>query len=338
MSPRMPRRLAPRAAARGVTLVELMVALVLGFIVVGAAMAVFLSNRQTYAATESLGRLQEGARVAFELMARDIRAAGTIPCSNETLLNNLVDSTEWWTGHDAGGGTPTEQWARSSFLGYSTTDGDALQLIAAAPPALTPTVLTAVPASGALPLDLAVNSVDGIAAGDLLMICDFGYYDEATDDKRSPQGAIFQATTASGTTINISEAGTPGNQLDDPNIFIPSLPQVPQKNAIVSILRPVRWFIADNASGGKSLFRSRLANTAGALSLVDDEIVPNADDMDLAYLLQGGDSYVGAASVADWSQVVAVRIQLHMTGTERVDDQFVERTLEHVVTLRNRAL
>lgn len=336
MSPRMPRRLAPRAAARGVTLVELMVALVLGFIVVGAAMAVFLSNRQTYAATESLGRLQEGARVAFELMARDIRAAGTIPCSNETELKNIVDSTDWWTGHDAGGTNGTQEWALSSFLGYSAVDGDAMQLILAVPPAVEPTVVTAVPAANTLPMNLAVNNVDGIAAGDLLLVCDFGYDGSANSpiDSRGPQGVIFQATSASGTTINISESGSPGNA----SASNPLYGKWPQPNALVSVLRPVRWFIADNAGGGKSLFRSRLANTAGALSLVDDEIVPNADDMDLAYLLQGGDNYVGAASVADWSQVVAVRIQLHMTGTERVDDQFVERTLEHVVTLRNRAL
>ena len=62
-----------RSAARqlGLSLVELMVALVLGLLVVGAAIGVFLSNRQTYTATESLGRVQENARVAFELMARD---------------------------------------------------------------------------------------------------------------------------------------------------------------------------------------------------------------------------------------------------------------------------
>jgi type IV pilus assembly protein PilW len=337
MSARIRQAGPARGAARGVTLVELMVSLVLGLIVAGAAMAVFLSNRQTYLATESIGRLQENARTAFEFMARDIRAAGMIPCSNETALNNIVDSTEWWTAHGAGG-TPTEEWANTSFLGYSNADGDALQLIAALPPAVIPTVVTAAPADGSLPLDLAVNNVDGIAAGDLLMVCDFGYYDATTDDKRSPEGAIFQATSASGTTINISETGSPGNSMSDPNIFIPESPQVPQKNGLVSVVQPVRWYIGDNARGGKSLFRTRLVNTAGALSLAEDEIVADATGLDLAYLVDGGDSYVAAASVADWSKVVAVRIQLRMSGTDRVDGDPIERTLEHVVTVRNRAL
>lgn len=336
--PRDMRHGGPRAA-RGVTLIELMVALVLGLVVAGAAMAVFLVNRQTYLATENLGRLQENARTAFELMAQDIRAAGTIPCSNETALNNIVDSTEWWTAHGSGA-TSAEQWTRASFLGYSNADGDALQLIAAVPPGVVPTVVTDAPAAGSLPMNLKVNNVDGVAAGDLLLVCDYGYFDSTTGNKRGPEGAIFQATTAAGTTINIAESGSPGNSMSDPNIFIPESPQLPQPNGLVSELHPTRWYIGDNAHGGKSLFRSRLVNDAGALSIAEDEIVANADDMDLAYLISGGSSYVAAAVVpaASWSKVVAVRIQLHMTGVDRVDGALVERTLEHVVAVRNRVL
>ena len=339
MSAPIRSRVPARRAARGVTLIELMVALVLGLIVAGAAMAVFLVNRQTYLATENMGRLQESARTAFEFMAKDIRAAGTIPCSNETALNNIVASTEWWTAHGSGA-TPTEQWERTSFLGYSTADGDALQLIAAVPPAVVPTVVTDAPAAGSLPMDLKVNNVDGIAAGDLLMVCDYGYYDSTSGAKRSPQGAIFQATGATGTTISIAESGTPGNSMSDPNIFIPESPQLPQPDGLVAVVQPVRWYIGDNPRGGKSLFRSRLVNTAGTLSLAEDEIVANVDDMDLSYLISGAASYVAAAAVpaASWSKVVAVRIQLHMTGVDRVDGAPVERTLEHVVAVRNRVL
>ncbi len=329
----------PRAA-RGVTLIELMVALVLGLVVAGAAMAVFLVNRQTYLATENLGRLQENARTAFELMAQDIRAAGMIPCSNEIgdstkaqSLNNVVDSTEWWTAHDAGA-TPTKQWEGTSFRGYANADGDALQLISAIPPAVVPTVLTDT-ASGGLPIDLKVNNVDGIAAGDLLLVCDYG----SAVPPRSPQGAIFQVTSAVGTTINVSEGGSPGNAIGPlENLFKFGNPAEP--NGLVSELHPTRWYIGDNTRGGKSLFRSRLVNDAGALSIAEDEIVANADHMDLAYLLGGGTSYVAAAAVpaASWNKVVAVRIQLHMTGFDRVDGAKVERTLEHVVAVRNRVL
>jgi type IV pilus assembly protein PilW len=327
-----------RARARGVTLIELMVSLVLGLIVAAAAMGVFLTNRQTYLATENLGRLQEGARVAFELMGRDIRSASVIPCSNETSLNNIVDSTAWWAGRGTGA-TEALEWMSASFQGYTAGGSDALQLVSAIPPAITPTVVTAAPSAGSLPMSLAVNSIDGIEAGDLLMVCDYGYFDATSGAKRSPEGAIFQATTVGSGAIGIAETGgAPGNSMSEPNLFIPESPQVPQPNALVSVLRPVRWYIGDNARGGKSLFRTRLDNDGGTLSLAEDEIVPNADAMDLAYLVTGGTEYVAASAVADWTAVIAVRVQLHMTGTDRIDGSHIERTLEHVVTLRNRAL
>lgn len=70
----------------GFGLVELMIALVLGLLVIGAAFAVFQSNQATYRANEGLNRIQENARVAFELMSRDLRAAGGSACSNASVI------------------------------------------------------------------------------------------------------------------------------------------------------------------------------------------------------------------------------------------------------------
>jgi prepilin-type N-terminal cleavage/methylation domain-containing protein len=53
-----------RRRSAGFTLVELMVALVLGLIVTGAALAMFLTNQRVYNTTESLGRVQENVRTA----------------------------------------------------------------------------------------------------------------------------------------------------------------------------------------------------------------------------------------------------------------------------------
>ena len=59
----------------GFGLIELMIAMVLGLLVLGAAIAVFQSNQRTFDANEGTNRIQEGARVAFEMMASDLRAA-----------------------------------------------------------------------------------------------------------------------------------------------------------------------------------------------------------------------------------------------------------------------
>ena len=66
----------------GFGLIELMIAMVLGLLVLGAAIAVFQSNQRTFDANEGTNRIQEGARVAYELMSKDIRAAGGAACSN----------------------------------------------------------------------------------------------------------------------------------------------------------------------------------------------------------------------------------------------------------------
>ena len=74
-------RLISRSVQAGFGLIELMIAMVLGLLVLGAAVAVFQSNQRTFNANEGQNRVQEGARVAFEMMSRDIRAAGGSSCS-----------------------------------------------------------------------------------------------------------------------------------------------------------------------------------------------------------------------------------------------------------------
>lgn len=71
---------------RGFSLVELMIAMVLGLVVMGAAFAIFMSNQNTYRANEGLNRIQESARAAVEMMSRDIRAAGGSACSNLSTM------------------------------------------------------------------------------------------------------------------------------------------------------------------------------------------------------------------------------------------------------------
>lgn len=69
------------AMLAGFGLIELMIAMALGLLVLGAAIAVFQSNQRSFNANEGQNRVQEGARAAYEMMSRDIRAAGGTACS-----------------------------------------------------------------------------------------------------------------------------------------------------------------------------------------------------------------------------------------------------------------
>ncbi len=60
----------------GFSLVELMVAMLISLILIGAAAATWLTSKKTYTLQEDLGRIQENARFALEFIKYDIRMAG----------------------------------------------------------------------------------------------------------------------------------------------------------------------------------------------------------------------------------------------------------------------
>ncbi|MGQ7815620.1 PilW family protein [Metapseudomonas furukawaii] len=60
----------------GLSIVELLVALLLSSILVGGVLQVFLSSNRTYATTEALARTQENGRFALEFIAQNARLAG----------------------------------------------------------------------------------------------------------------------------------------------------------------------------------------------------------------------------------------------------------------------
>ena len=105
----------------------------------------------------------------------------------------------------------------------------------------------------------------------------------------------------------------------------------------------MRWYVGCNGRtgcdvpAGRSLYRSRLANDGGTLVVRNDEIAEGVTGMALRYLVDGGAGYVTAPAVADWSEVVAVSVELDLASRDLVDGQRVERTLGHVVALRSRA-
>jgi type IV pilus assembly protein PilW len=71
-----------RPRQTGLTIVELMVALVLGLILLGSTVQIFQSNRQTYRIGEALARVQENGRFAMQAIAHDLRMAGFIGCGS----------------------------------------------------------------------------------------------------------------------------------------------------------------------------------------------------------------------------------------------------------------
>ena len=104
---------------RGLSLVELLVALLLGLVLLTGIGHLFLATNRTLTLQDELSRIQENARLAIDLMITDIRAAGFTSCPMQgNLANNLSaidDSRQWMTHFDKGvlglsaGNATTEQ-------------------------------------------------------------------------------------------------------------------------------------------------------------------------------------------------------------------------------------
>ena len=108
----VPSRFTAWTAARragGFTLVEILIALVLGLLVVGALGQLYVGGRVVNRVIETSATMNEEGRFAMEFFARDIRLAGHFSCGGaKAKLANAVDGQTFWTilrgldGYDGG--------------------------------------------------------------------------------------------------------------------------------------------------------------------------------------------------------------------------------------------
>ena len=311
------------------TLVELMIAITLGLLVMGAAIGIFISNRQVYRAAENLNRVQEGGRVAFELMARDIREAAGNPCvNNEPLVNVVTGGTgNWWSdmhvsralqGFDGSTPLPGQPFGTATAARLAGTD--ALQLLSGGDNVST------ISAHDAATATFTVNTVDhGLNAGDLAIACD------------GEQAAVFQVSSVSGQNIEHNIGSSPGNSTINLSMdpLNPDTYEYPASSSMLAGLHATRWYIANNANGVPSLYQMRLGGSA----VTAQEVVEGVSGMTLEYLLSGGNQYVDAATVgSNWANVISVRATLTLRSPENIgtNGNPITRQMVQVASLRNR--
>ncbi len=325
---------------RGFTLVELMVSMVLGLVVVGGALSIIASNRQSYRTNEGLSQLQESARTAFEIFSRDLRQAGATGCDNTGRVGSVLNaSTAWWqgpvgiTGYDGATADPAVSFGTDA--GERVAGTASLHIRGATGNGFAVESHTAAMAS------FKINAATTpFVAGDILLVCDF---DHAT---------MFQVTSydaGAATLVHASGPGQPGNVsigLGYPPILTPSGNAYAfSPNSQLVRFGATDWYIGNTgrtADAGSSLYRRRLA--PGATS-VTEEVVAGVTDLQLRYRIEGANDFVDAASVVatDWERVNAVSITLTVESADaristdtNVNDGRLQRVFTHLVTLRNR--
>ena len=313
----------------GLTLVELMVALVLGLVVIGAVVNLFLTNRQTYRTTENLARMQENLRIAYELMARDVREAGATACGSTNIANLLNGTPSIWS------------WQGETLTAYAPgaiLPSFALDNVTAGSPVLS-VVKGSDPANEIRVIKhdqrdapLTLSSIANLQRGDILFVC------------KTPYAAIFQATDVDANSRTVSHATsgdvTPGNCVGyfPPASTASCNPRSPDEyisftdGTLVKFQR-ILWYVGTNVRGGTSLYR-KVGNEKPV------EMVPDIDQLTLSFLYTdiNGSRYLPLDNVPDWTKVQAVRILVRSVSMDKIgtDGQPLRREYPFTIALRNR--
>ncbi|SMP63958.1 type IV pilus assembly protein PilW [Desulfonatronum zhilinae] len=313
--------------SHGLTLVELLVAMVIGLVVLGGVYQIFRESTATYRMQEGLSRLQENGRFALDFLVYDVRQAGYRGCITHGPMTNTLNNADSWTynfnvgiqGYDNVGTSVSELGNLSTLSGSDvivirTLLGDPVRIVKNNNSAqlfveVTSNEPDACPGNK--------PQVSGLCEGDILMVSD------------CVKSRVFQAgniQVASGE-LNVTHpaSGTPGNAISSwGGANAPAEERFGPDAEIVKISTIV-YHVRDNFS----LYRK--VGAAAAEPLVD-----GVQTMQVLYGIDtDGDrninQYVTADSVGDWESVRSVQIGLLMRTTDEIRDMEADDAVYNVL-------
>ncbi|MDQ6638506.1 MAG: PilW family protein [Pseudomonadota bacterium] len=347
-----------RAAARGMTLVELMVGMAVGLFVVLVAVAIFISTRALHAVGSASTRMSENARLAMDVLQTDIRNAAFVGCRpllNDSPVIVLLAGDGGFLS--SGAGMMGYRGTGSGFAPALT--GPLAALPAASAPLPTSDVISvrvpadmpglgivaAMPSTVAAPQVAASSPANTLAMGDIVLVAS------------CKASTMFQITAVNPAATGVLTHGlgggfTPGNATDD-------LQQRFRSDATVYKMETRHYFVAPSSlrPGTNSLYRLVVPGSGSA-----EEVASGVDRLVVTYGIDGAaaagqqnvDHYAGADGVTAWDRVVSVRLQMLIAtakdgvtrSSQTVDfagsavafaDRRLRSALTEVVTVRNGA-
>lgn len=356
---------------QGLSIVELMVALVISLMLLAGVVQIFTSSKSTYRTQEALSRVQENARFAIDFVNRRARLAGYMGCLSvgNSNFNSMLNSDTAFAfdlgtaieGFEANGTGATSTYNISGTdPAPSTTATDwsptlDADLVGRVLPG-TDVLVIRNASTTSYPLvspyndsaQIFVSTPNDFAVGEILI---------ATDCVKS---TVFQATSinTSGSNITHSSASlTPGNATP----VWPTPAQQYGAGAELMRAETTVYYIGQGASGAPTLFQRQLTRVSSSSSaLVSQELVEGVESMQVVYGEDtngdgAADAYVSANAVGDWDAVVSVRIAFLLRSGEQVrtvaddgtytaagttlnpvDDRRLREVATTTVTLRNR--
>lgn len=327
--------------AAGFTLVELMIAMLLGLIVVGGAVSVFLAGQSTYTTNAALADVQENSRVAFEMLMQDLRAAGLTGCDNGAPVANVLlhQNTQWYANfgnavHGYTGAQADPAVTTGTALGQRVAGTDSVQMMGANDTGLS------VQSFDKNSAQFTLNQPSPLVPGDLVVVCDPTHTAiTQVSGPNTSSSTNVEVVTNTGSTVY---PGICSKGLGFPTVCTPNGNQYQfLPNSQIIKLQAHDWYIGYNSAGTKSLFRGSVDTHSSNTSApaISDEMVRNVTDMQLRYHVQGEARFKTADLVADWSKVDAVQATLTLESTNKrasTAQQAISRKFTATATIRNR--
>lgn len=309
--------------SKGLSLVELMVALALSLVIGAAVMQMFLASKTTFRVQDAMSRLQENGRFAVGLLAAESRMVGYMGCGNieEIGINIIASPPPLDAANPLGailGGV--NNVAAGHSLDIDPSVGTDVLIIRKASN-------LGLQLTGNMAVDNAnIQVVDnrlGLRAEDTLFIADCMSAD------------IFRATSvsASGGKTTVAHA----NNLNTSN----RLSKAYGTDAEVMAFEEITFFVRDTArlsNDGTPIralwMQRRFANRADT-SANPAELVDGVEDFQVEYGIRTGNNpianeYRTANNVTDWSRVVSIRFRLLLSSA---DDNVVAKAGEAVQSI-----
>ncbi len=317
----------------GFSIVELMVASVIGLIILSGAVAVFSSNNASGAMSSSMSRVQESGRVAMDIIANDLRMAGYQGCADTDTINANVIAN----------GAPTINMPETSLQGAEVALSSAWQ--PAMPADLAPISADPLPGTDVVyvqhgsgrttilsasmgnanvnPITLRRNP-DQLAAGDLVMISDCTSVDvfraTAIDDS-NPNSVTLAYAATQNSQANLSRAyAVTGDPLS-------TAMRVMRFEAHAYYVANTPRFDSDG-DPVPALYMLDLSQPGG----VAMELVEGVENMQLLYGQQmdsGQIRYVSAnAANLDFEEVISVQIGLLINSVDKISSTDDDRTYQ----------
>lgn len=327
---------APLRAPSGFTLVELMIAIVLGLLLTAVVAEVYINSKKTYRISDNLSRVQENGRYILEELGRDIRMAGFVGCAKfAPITNNAIPAANSWLAFN------------QAVNGYE---------LPSVPGGLT--VAEVAPGTDVIQLQRAIGSdvrlTGNFAPNNANVQIDSNLYNYVADDilmvADCTAADIFRATTVSsgGGVVTIPHSASTNTS--------PNLSKLYNKDAELMKLSTNIYYIGTGVSGcpANTLCRKAL----NGITLVAQPLIDNVENLQIEYgedtnADTTADKFVIASSVGTWANVVSVRFSLLLrTGESTLADKpqtysfnggsitptdfYLRRVYTETVTLRNK--